>query len=495
MKKLIWITVIIALIAAGGVLWYNRRAAATKTAAEAQSFDRVQVTRQDLDLVVSASGSVKLTHVVNVRPTVSGTVKQIYVKPGDRVRKGQALLQLDDLDLRRKVAQAKEALNYAKERLAKAKTDYALIPAQQAASVANAKSALASAEQKLTSLKQGLKPEEIDQLKSAVSQAIIGRDNAKADYNRMKGLFEAQAITQQDFDSAKTKYLTAEEAVTQAQKKLAAQTAPPDPADLAAAEAAVAQAKANLEVARQTQAAGNSADQVAQYQSALVQAQVNYDQAVEDLAGASLTAPVAGVVTDLVFKATSSNSSSALAVGDAVAAESGWVTIADTSLVEVHASVDETDIAKLTVGMAAKITADALDGDTFEGTVTNVAPSGVLSDGVVTFDVTITVVDRQGLLKAGMTTNADIMIAHHPNVLALPKEAVTERRGNPAVQVAVTGNRFRRVETGFSNDTYVEIVSGLEEGQTVLVARPAAQPNNGNGRNRQPGGFRFMGGR
>ncbi|MDI6871966.1 MAG: efflux RND transporter periplasmic adaptor subunit [Bacillota bacterium] len=499
MKRTLWIGLVVVLAVVGGWYWYSQRTAATKAEAQTAAFDTVRVTRQDLDVIVSASGSVKLSRVVNVRPTVGGTVKALYIKVGDRVRQGQVLMQLDDSELRDRLAQAREALKAAEEKLAKSKSDYSVAPAQLQAQVESARAALASAEQKLASLRQGLKPEEIDQLKSAVNQAAVNRDNALADFQRMKELYAAQAITKQQYEAAEAKYLTAEEALTQAKKKLAAETLPPDPGEVAAAEAAVAQAKANLELARQNLAAGVASDQVTAAQSNLVQAQVAYRKAQEDLAGATIKAPVSGVVMELAYQSnatrSSSNAASPLSVGDVIGPESGWITIADPSLVEVRVPVDETDIAKVKVGLPAKVTADALEGEVFEGTVTNIAPSGVLSDGVVTFDVTVAVADPKGLLKAGMTITADIVVVHLPGALALPREAVIERRGRPAVQVAATGNRFRRVETGFANDTHIQIVSGLSEGETVLVPKPQtkAQDQQNRQNNRPSGGFGFMG--
>lgn len=500
MKRTLWISLVVILAAAGGWYWYTQRTAATRAEAQTAAFDTVQVARQDLEVIVSAAGTVKWSRAVNVRPTVSGTVKALYIKVGDRVRQGQVLMRLDEAELRDRVAQAREALRAAEEKLAKSKSDHRLAPAQLQAQVESARAALASAEQKLTALRQGPKPEEIDQLKSAVNQAAVNRDNALADFQRMKELYAAQAITKQQYEAAEAKYLTAEEALTQAQKKLAAQTLPPDPGEVTAAEAAVAQAKANLELAKQNLAEGVGNDQVTAAQSSLVQAQVAYKQAQEDLAAAIIKAPLSGVVMELAYESTAaknsaSNAASPLSVGDAIGPESGWITIADPSLVEVHVPVDETDIAKVKVGLPARVTADALEGETFQGRVTNIAPSGVLSDGVVTFDVTVVVSDPKGLLKGGMTTTADIVVVHLPNVLVLPREAVTERRGHPVVQVAATGNRFRRVETGFATDTQVQIVSGVSEGETVLIPRPAANAQNPqNGQNNQPrGGFGFMG--
>lgn len=197
----------------------------------------------------------------------------------------------------------------------------------------------------------------------------------------------------------------------------------------------------------------------------------------------------------------SRNSADPLSVGDAISPNSGWITIADPSQVELRVLVDETDIAQVRPGLPARVTADALEGEAFEGRVTNIAPSGVLSDGVVTFDVTISVADPKGLLKGGMTTDADIVVVHRPGVLTLPRQAVTQRNGSAMVRVAQDGARFQKVQTGFMTDTHIEIVSGLSEGQTVLIPRagqgmPVRQnaQNGQSGQNRRLGGMFIMGG-
>lgn len=505
MKRVVWISLVAVTVLAGGWYWYSHRSATTAADVQTAAFDKVRVVRQDLDVVVSASGTVKWSAAVNVRPQVSGTVKALYVRVGDRVRPGQVLMQLDDADFRAELSKAREALRAAEARLAKSESDYQLAPAQLRAQVESARAALANAEQKLAALREGLKPEEVDQLKSAVNQATVSRDGARADFARIKELYAAQAITKQEYEAAQTKLLTAEENLVQATKKLAAQTRPADPGELAAAEAAVAQAKANLELAQENLSLGASADQVTAARSSLVQAQVAYQKAREDLANTTIKAPLGGVVMEVAYQSAASgasrNSADPLSVGDAISPNSGWITIADPSQVELRVLVDETDIAQVRPGLPARVTADALEGEAFEGRVTNIAPSGVLSDGVVTFDVTISVADPKGLLKGGMTTDADIVVVHRPGVLTLPRQAVTQRNGSAMVRVAQDGARFQKVQTGFMTDTHIEIVSGLSEGQTVLIPRagqgmPVRQnaQNGQSGQNRRLGGMFIMGG-
>ncbi|MGE5508676.1 MAG: efflux RND transporter periplasmic adaptor subunit [Chitinophagales bacterium] len=477
MKNLRWLFIVIAVAAlVGGGFWYAGQKKAAEVKAEAQqAFDRVPVTRRDLSLSISASGTVKLSGQVNVRPEVSGTVKAIRVKVGDHVTKGQVLLVLDDSELRDKLAQAKEAVVAAEARLAKAKSDEKVAPSQLQAQVESARAAVVAAELKLKQLKEGAKPEEVDQQKAAVNQARINRDSAEADYKRFKDLYTAGVISKQQYEQTEAKYLTAEEALRSAQRRLDQLLAPPDPDDVRSAEAGLSQAKANLALALANQAAGSGTDQVASAQSQLVQAQVAYKQAQDNLRAATVVAPVSGVVVDASLLATSKNnqnSAQPLGVGDAIAPESGVISISDPTAVEVHASVDETDVAKVSLGQLALITADAFEGTTFRGRVTQIAPAGTTSEGVVTFDVTIAVTGHPEL-KAGMTAEVELILARKPGVLAVPTEAIVQRRGRPMVQVAETGDRrFKRVETGLSDDTYTEIVSGLAEGETVLVAKP-----------------------
>ena len=145
--------------------------------------------------------------------------------------------------------------------------------------------------------------------------------------------------------------------------------------------------------------------------------------------------------------------------------------------------VDELDVAKIKPGQEVRLTADALPGTELSGQVSHVAFEGNVQSGVATFDVTITVNHVDGL-KVGMTVIADILVENRQNTLLVPIEAVQYQSGKTFVPIADASQRaeggpaFRlvEVETGAYNMSSIEIISGITEGQQLVI--PGSSGNN-----------------
>ena len=150
--------------------------------------------------------------------------------------------------------------------------------------------------------------------------------------------------------------------------------------------------------------------------------------------------------------------------------------IYDLSQLTFEMSVDELDVRSVQVGQKVQVTADAVEGKTFTGTVTNISLESSQSNGVTNYPVTVTM-EEAGELLPGMNVDGVIILEEAQDTLMIPVEAlmrgnrvyvqdasVTEQQGNvPA------GFRAVEVETGLSNDSYVQIVSGLSEGDVVYL--------------------------
>jgi len=211
-------------------------------------------------------------------------------------------------------------------------------------------------------------------------------------------------------------------------------------------------------------------------QDAVEAAQTKLENAQDSMESYELTAPISGTVIEKNVKA-----------GDKLTSNDGttMATIADMSELIFTISVDELEISYLKEGQAAIVTADAYEGVTYEGVVTNVSTIGTASNGVTTYPVTISISDY-GELMPGMNVNAEIILDSAKNVLMVPIDAVT--RGNfvlvrdeAAAEPAQTGGqssgfmgaeapagyRYVEVEIGLSSDEFVEIKSGLTEGDIV----------------------------
>jgi macrolide-specific efflux system membrane fusion protein len=143
----------------------------------------------------------------------------------------------------------------------------------------------------------------------------------------------------------------------------------------------------------------------------------------------------------------------------------------------VDTFVDEVDIGKVKVGQKATFTVDSFPSREFNGKVVAIYPKAVIQENVVNYDVVVEITDPyDGLLRPEMTASVTIQLDARENVLAVPVKAVKRERGKSVVYVRSSAGSAqpREVKVGWKDSQWVEIVSGLEEGQTVLLETPAA---------------------
>ena len=200
------------------------------------------------------------------------------------------------------------------------------------------------------------------------------------------------------------------------------------------------------------------------------QAQASLKQLEEQLSYTTVTSPIDGVVL-----------SRDVQMGDAVSSilvlgstATLVMTLGDTHEVYVKGKVDESDIAKVYLGQAARIKVQSFPNKTFAGRVTKIAPLGVEKDNVTTFEVQISIDNATGELKANMTANAEIVLEEHKDVLIIPEQAVLyDKDRNASVWVpdahGKDGHRVVGVKVGLSNGSRIEILSGLHSGDHVIL--------------------------
>jgi len=199
--------------------------------------------------------------------------------------------------------------------------------------------------------------------------------------------------------------------------------------------------------------------------------------------------------------------------GDSVSLGTVAMTLANPSDLQIVVEVNEIDIPKLKLDQAVDITVDALPGVELAGKVASISPglvesqssstgqsssSGSSQSGVVTYPVTIQLTKSDPQLKAGMKVNADIIIAEKTNVLTIPASALRTRGDQKFVMVPGSDGQPRAVpvEVGVKSDSMAEVVSGLNEGQQVVVGTGnlATAFGNASSGGRQGGGFGPFGG-
>src|SRR2546426_373859 len=305
---------VIVVITAGFVLAQPRG-----EPAKADACRTAQVTRGNIVLSVSATGTVEPASMVEVRSRATGTVTRVLVDEGQRVRLGQVLVELNDPDSRHSVESYRAALR-------------------------SAEAAVGVAQAKLDDLRAGATVYTRQQSEEAVRQAEAALAQAKHNLTRQEQLLRDGYVAQSVVDAARPSLAIAGSHLLAARPKLSDLVAGSTPAQMAQAESAVRQARAQ-------------ADQTA---AALQQAE-------EQLAESRIAAPITGVVVKR-----------SVDVGQSIIGGSGTggtlvITLAQVDPLYATVNVDEADIAGVRAGMPVRLTADALPNAGIRGKVDRVA--------------------------------------------------------------------------------------------------------------------------
>ena len=258
---------------------------------------------------------------------------------------------------------------------------------------------------------------------------------ARRNFDRARQLFDEKLVAQNQLDDARSALEGAENRQRAARSQLLISRA-----KVAEADANVAQARANLE------------------------------RTAEELANATIRAPIRATVLTRDVEI-GSPVSSILNLG---ASATLVMTLGDIEQVFVRGKVDEADIGRVRLGQPAKITTETFREKVFEGRVTQISPIGVEKDNVTTFEVEVSIDNPGQELKANMTANAEIILEEHPGSLLLPEAAVTYDEGrNAFVELADPGakNGRRRVgvKVGIGNGTKIQVLEGVKAGDTVVL--------------------------
>ena len=395
-----------------------------------------KIARQDLSTVVSGTGQIKPKTYMNVGATSFGRITHFYVKEGDLVKKGETIATIENVQQEANVHGQEAAINAAK-------TDIASYIAAEKTAQANVEHAKADLEQK------------------------------QLDWNRAQALYKDGILAKQDFDAKKAAYDL-------------------DVASLDQAVAGLNQAKAQTESAR-----GHMQTQVANLR-------VNQDLLDKTVA----VAPFDGIVTNMPLR-----EGETVVTGIQGTEGATLMTLADMSIITAEIKVDETDIVNVQLGQSADVTVDALPGKIFKGHVTLVGDQALLrSTGMATsqstsgteeakdFKVVVTLDAPSSDLRPGLSTTAKITTAHKASVLSLPIQALVMHdpdADNPkaagGVQAASVSTakppaklvqgvfvvekdehgklraKFVPVATGITGATDVEALSGLKEGDEIVL--------------------------
>ena len=408
-----------------------------------------KVVRQDLTSLVTASGEIKPRKYINIGANATGQLTEIPVKEGDLVRKGQLLARIEN-------TQPEADVNAQNAGLSATEAD-----------AAAAEAGVKSFDDNLLTMQAG-----VDRTKADL-------EKARLDFKRGEELYQSKLIPKQDFDQRKAAYESAQASLNEAQARLT-------------------QARAQREQAK---------SQLFSSQKKVAQLRAMVSRASDVLKKYDSYAPLAGVVTNLPVR-----------VGETVIPGlpnlpgTTIMTIADMSLITAEVKVDETDIVSVKMDQPADVTIDAIPNKTFKGHVIEIGNTAIVrSTGVAAsqsttssqeakdFKVVVALDNPPDDIRPGLSCTAKVTTATRQRALTIPIQALTIRQKgdlepkpkngavvqaaklDPAAEKArkeeiqgvfvISGTKaqFRKVETGITGATDIEVTSGLKEGEEIVT--------------------------
>lgn len=192
-------------------------------------------------------------------------------------------------------------------------------------------------------------------------------------------------------------------------------------------------------------------------------AKANFDNYQSQLGYYVITAPIDGIVVGTPTPAGQT-------VAQGISTPQVIMTVADMSVMKIKVLVDETDIGKIKDGNPVTFTVDAYNNKTFTGKVSSISRSATTSSNVIYYPVYVEVASPEGLLFPTMTARVTLQVGESKNAILVPAAAVKDQNGQSYVQVRVDGRiEDRNVMLGLTDDERIEIVSGLSEGELVVM--------------------------
>ena len=436
MSKKSFVTVVIVIVIAALGFAAYRQVSAKRAAAEVPVTETAVVQRDDLVVTVEAAGSLVSSAEFTLTFSASGRLYEFLVMEGQVVEKGDLLARMDDniqsesdfqaLFTEASLAKAELAVAYAEEALDDALGDLKY----RIGTVTHYwEGQLKQAEEALAALNAD--PNSTTEQKSE-AQKLVDQARSKSAY-----------FLEQNLD-----YLEKEDDWR------------PDAVDIATARLALENAKVGLQDAQAAlEIIKNGPSALQAPLVALGPEMAQLEQTRLRMENTRLLAPMNGLVTTIHYQA-----------GEFVNPGAPVIQLNDASLLDANVNLDETDVARISMGSLVVITVDAFPGAELSGEVIEISSTASVQSGVVLYPVTVKTDSTELPLRSGMTVSITFPIEERTNTLLVPFRAIETEGGQAyATRVTASGSERMAVTLGLITDTQVEILGGLEEGDVVTV--------------------------
>ncbi|MFI5384608.1 MAG: efflux RND transporter periplasmic adaptor subunit [Fimbriimonadales bacterium] len=410
-------------------------------------------------LTVSGTLSPMPDQEAKIAPLAPGRIKQVFVRTGDLVRKGQTIAMLDPGAAAGQVQQAEAAVRVAESTLSQARINLVSQIRTQTASVEQARLNVQAQRVALQKLRAGSRPQEIAQAQSAVTSAQAALTNAEQNLSRSQTLFSQDLLARKDLEAAQAQEATAKAALASARQALSLARQGNRPEDIRAGEVALSQAEQQLRAAEAQSVQNKAKEQDVR----IVEGQVNaakgaLQSALAQTRALSIVSPVAGTVVGRTVNA-----------GESVDVTAGIATVVNMDRLRVMLNVPSDQVDRLTKGNTVEFTADADPEVKHQARVTVI--NRAIDPATNTVQVEAVADNTDRALRDDGFVKATIVIQVHSDAVLVPAAAVVLKDDKTTVFLAGDDEtaHVKEVKIGARDGDKVEILGGLSSGQRVVT--------------------------
>ncbi|MEO6597493.1 MAG: HlyD family efflux transporter periplasmic adaptor subunit [Planctomycetota bacterium] len=477
-RKLTIATVVVLAGTALLWLWPKHDAAAAPT----PSRDLFAVRRDDLKVALVENGTMVAKESQKVSAKIKGESKILsLVEEGKQVTEGDVVCTLDATNVKKSIDEVQLEILQTEAALKTARTELEIQGVENTAAATKATVGLDRAQKEMEKYKEGQAPQERNKLLVAIKITETDHNRAQKKFEDSKKLLEESYIKQSELDEDQIAFERATVVMSGANTDLHIFDKYTFPMQITELESKLADAEREVTTAqkRGESTLGQKTVTVQQVEKRLKVQQQQLKDRQEDLANMELKAPCPGIV--VYGDPREGWYRDRFKVGGQV--YGGWtvMTIPDLRVMQVKLQIHEADISKLKLGLRARVTTDSYPGLLLDGEVTKIASVASSNNDwggqseVKKFDVEVTLQAKEVQMRPGISAKVEIHVETRSNTLFVPLQSVFAEDGVHYCHIAVEGNKpaRRKVEIGTSNDTYIEVLAGLAEGEKVLLYNPS----------------------
>ncbi len=418
----------------------------------------VNITRQNVNLQIQASGTVEPIQSVNISPKNPGILQRLLVDQGVILKKGQLLAVMENEELFAAGAQAEARLKEAQASLQETDIKIQGDIQKLSAQLVQANARLEEANRRI--------PQQIAQARSQLKEKKSRLILAETQFRRNEMLLKEGAISQDQLDQLENQYFVAQADIQETLQRLEELKTTQNP-EIERLQAAAREIQIAIEERRLT---GKSELERLKANAQAIQA--NLEIAKIQYEDTFITAPFDGIVTQrfategaFVTPTTSASSTASATSSSIIALARG---------LEIIAKVPEIDLSQIAIGQPVEIVADAYPDQVFEGVVKSIAPEAIVEQNVTSFEVKVDMITGQEQLLSKMNVEMNFLGKQLENILVVPTVAIVTEEGKTGVMIPDENNEpeFKPVTIGISVDNQTQILSGVSSGEEVFIDLP-----------------------